>query len=297
MGTITVTAVQFELRPEPDFDTFAQHLTAIVDAAAADQPDLIVLPELVTTGLLASLPAAADLAPDEIGDAYRTVFPPFTEPLTDLLIERSARLGLTLLGGSHFRRADDGSFRNTAVLAHPDGRVEHQDKLHLTPQEKAIGLQPGDDVLITQIGAATVGVQICADIEFPEINRYLGVHGVELVLAPSLTWNRRGANRVRYGAHARAMENQLFVAVAPLVGTSGVPTSGAIHGTGTAMITGPLDRTLGLDDGVVCAHPDTRREGWVTATLDLDLIAASRAHPEPPGLSNTRPDLYARFHA
>ncbi len=295
MRAITVTTVQFELRAEPDFDTFAAHLTGVVESAAAEHAELVVLPELVTTGLLASHPQSATLAAAELGEAYRTVFPPMAEPFGELLSGLATRLNITLLGGSHFRRAPDGTHRNTAYVAHPDGRLEQQDKLHLIPQEKAIGLQPGDDVLITQIGPARAGVQICADIEFPEINRYLAVHGVDLVLCPSLTWNTRGANRVRYGAHARAMENQSFVVVSPLVGSSGVPADGAIHGTGTAMIVGPLDRTLGLDDGVVCAHADTRREGWVTATLDLDLISESRAQPEPPGLSNMRPELYARF--
>jgi predicted amidohydrolase len=295
MPAITVTTVQFGLRAEPDFASFAEHLTGVVESAAAGSTDLVVLPELVTTGLLASHPRAATLADADLGDAYRTVFPAFTERFVELLGGLATRVGITLLGGSHFRRADDGTHRNTAYLAHADGRIEQQDKLHLTPQEKTIGLQPGDDVLITEIGPARVGIQICADIEFPEINRYLAVQGVDLVLCPSLTWNTRGANRVRYGAHARAMENQSFVVVSPLVGSSGVPTRAAIHGTGTAMVAGPLDRTLGLNDGVVCAHADTRTEGWVSARLDLDLLAESRANPEPPGLSNMRPDLYARF--
>ncbi len=160
-----------------------------------------------------------------------------------------------------------------------------------------MGLTPGDDVLITHIGPARAAVQICADIEFPEINRFLALQGVELVLCPSLTWNSRGAHRVRYGAHARAMENQLYVVTAPLVGTSGVPAGGAIHGTGNAMVVCPIDRTLGFDDGVVVAHPDTRLEGIVAADLDFDLIARSRANPEPPGLSNIRPNLYSRLGA
>jgi predicted amidohydrolase len=295
MRTLEVTAVQFELRAEPNFETFAAHLTDVVEAAAAEGTELVVLPELATTGLLAAHPGAATLTVRELADAYRAVFSPLTEQLVELLRALATDLGITVLGGSHFRLADDGTHRNTAHIAHPDGRVERQDKLHLTPQEKAMGLQPGDDVLITEIGPARVGIQICADIEFPEINRYLAVHGVDLVLCPSLTWNTRGANRVRYGAHARAMENQSFVLISPLVGSSGVPSVGAIHGTGHAMVVGPLDRALGLDDGVVCAHPDTRTEGSVTTTLDLDLITKSRAHPEPPGLSNMRPELYARF--
>ena len=160
-----------------------------------------------------------------------------------------------------------------------------------------MGLTPGDDVLVTTIGPAPAAVQICADIEFPEINRLLARRGVELVLCPSLTWNTRGAHRVRYGAHARAMENQLYVVTSPLVGSSGLPTGRAIHGTGYAMVTGPIDRRSGLDDGVVVAHPDTRTEGMVVADLDFDLIAQSRADPEPPGLSNIRMDLYERLAA
>jgi predicted amidohydrolase len=294
-STLMVSAVQFELRAEADMASFARHVTDVVQAAASEGAELVVLPELATTGLLASHPDAPTLTVADLGAAYRTVFPPLTGQVVELLRGLAMRLGITLLGGSHLRLADDGTYRNTAHLVHPDGRTERQDKLHLTPQEKAMGVHPGDDVLITQVGAARVGVQICADIEFPEINRYLAVNGVEVVLCPSLTWNTRGANRVRYGAHARAMENQSFVVVSPLVGSSGVPSHGAIHGTGAAIVTGPLDRTLGLDDGVVCAHTDDRTEGWITATLDLDLLARSRANPEPPGLSNMRPDLYAAF--
>lgn len=297
MTTLRVTTVQFELRAEADFTTFARHLSDVVESAVVDGAELVVFPELCTTGLLASHPRAGELKVSDVADAYREVFPPLTEPLIELLCDLALRHGITVLGGSHFRRADDGSYRNTAHLAHPDGRIERQDKLHLTPQEQSMGLRPGDDVLITTIAGVKAGIQICADIEFPEINRHLTVQGVELILCPSLTWNTRGAHRVRYGSHARAMENQLFVVTSPLVGTCGVPSDGAIHGTGNAMICGPIDRTFGFDDGVVVAHPDNRAEGVATATLDFDAIARSRARPEPPGLSNVRPDLYARFAA
>ena len=297
MTTLRVTTVQFELRAEPDFASFAEHLTDVVESAVSEGAALVVLPELCTTGLLTSHPRAAELTVSDVPAAYREVFPPITEPLTRLLSDLAAHHGITVLGGSHFRLAEDGSHRNTAHLAHPDGRIERQDKLHLTPQEQAMGLQPGDDVLITTIGGVKVAIQICADIEFPEISRYVTLQGVELILCPSLTWNTRGANRVNYGSHARAMENQLFVVTAPLVGTSGLPADGAIHGTGNAMICGPIDRTLGFDDGIVIAHADTRAEGIATVTLDFNSIARSRANPEPPGLSNLRPDLYARFPA
>jgi predicted amidohydrolase len=297
MTSLRVASVQFELRAEQSFDAFAEHMTSVVETAVADGAEVVVLPELATTGLLATHPDAASLGPADVAEAYRTVFPPLAEPFAELVRALATGSGATILGGSHFRRAGDGSYRNTACLGHPDGRVEHQDKLHLTPQEQAMGLTPGDDVVITDIGPARAAIQICADIEFPEISRLLALDGVELLLCPSLTWNTRGAYRVRYGAHARAMENQLYVVTSPLVGSSGLPAGRAIHGTGFALITGPIDRRSGLDDGVVAAHPDTRTEGIVVADLDLELLAQSRADPEPPGLSNVRPDLYDRVAA
>jgi predicted amidohydrolase len=296
-ATLRVAAVQFELRPEPDVEHFTGHVESVVTRAAEAGAELVVLPELASTGLLASDPDAAEIRVADVAAAYRRIFPPCVELIADLLRALAVADGLAILGGSHFRRVDDGTYRNTAVLAHPDGRLEYQDKLHLTPQEQAMGTTPGQEVLVTRIGPATAAVQICADVEFPEVSRHLAVRGVDLVLCPSLTWNRRGAQRVRYASHARALENQLFVVTAPLVGTCGVPADGAIHGTGTALITAPIDRTFGLDDGVVGEHDDTRAEGMVVADLDLDLIAASRARPEPPGLSNVRPELYARLEA
>ena len=298
MSTVLrVAAVQLELRAEADLERFATHVSTVVGQAADAGAELVVLPELASTGLLASDPDAASLRVADVPAAYRRIFPPCVEPIADLLREMATTRGISVLGGSHYRRAADGTYRNTALLAHADGRVERQDKLHLTPQEQAMGTTPGDEVLVTRVGPATVAVQICADVEFPEVSRHLALQGVDLILCPSLTWNRRGAQRIRYSTHARALENQLFVVTAPLVGSCGIPADGAIHGTGTALVASPIDRTFGLDDGVVAEHADTRAEGMVVADLELDLIAASRARPEPPGLSNVRPELYARLAA
>jgi len=291
MAALRVAVTQFELRAEPDFTAFAAHVTDVVRRAATDDADLLVLPELAATGLLASRADAEHLTVDDMSDVYKTLFPALTAEWREELRRLAAESGLTILGGSHYRQAADGTFRNTAFLAHPDGRMDDQDKLHLTPQEKAMGTTPGDDVLITDIGPFRVGVQICADVEFPEVCRHLAAEGVQLVLCPSLTWNRRGAARVRYSSHARALENQLFVAVSPLIGTSGFPRGRAMHGTGRAMVTCPIDRVFGRNDGVL-AEASGDREEVVTVVLDLDLIEASRTAPEPPGLANIRPDLY-----
>jgi hypothetical protein len=124
--------------------------------------------ELASTGLLASDPDAALLRVADVPAAYRRL-PALRRALADELRELATTHGLTVLGGSHYRRAADGSYRNTAP--HADGRAERQD----SPPDAAgagDGHNPGDEVLVTRIGPATVAVQICADIELPEVSRH-----------------------------------------------------------------------------------------------------------------------------
>ena len=293
MSRLRVAVAQFELRAEPSFDAFHAHVTGIVDEAVDRGAELVVLPELVTTGLLATVtdhvPVAASVAQD-----YRTVFPSFTDDLVEAYRSLATSRQITIAGGSHYRLAADGSLRNTCFLVHADGSVEEQDKLHLTPPEHQLGATGGDDVLITRIGPFTAAVQICADIEFPEIARHLVGQGVDLILCPSLTWNRRGMHRVRLGAHARAMENQLYVLGSPLISSSGLPADAPMHGTGRAFVTAPVDRVHGVNDGLL-AVSESATEDVLVVDLDRELLERTRAEPEVPGLKLRRLDLYDRL--
>jgi predicted amidohydrolase len=203
---------------------------------------------------------------------------------------------IVIAGGSHNRIAEDGSLRNTAFIAHPDGRVESQDKIHLTPQEHSLGARGGNELLVTKIGPFTAGLLICADIQFPELSRYLVHKGVDLILCPSLTWNRRGVHRVRTGCQARAIENQLYVVLSPLFGSNGIPTDSPMYAVGKALVSGPVDKTVGINDGIL-AKSESDDEDILFAELDHDLLLASRATPEAPGLALRRLDLYAKLQA
>jgi predicted amidohydrolase len=230
-----------------------------------------------------------------IADDYRGFLANQLDEIVDGLKLLAATHDVVLLGGSHNRIADDGSLRNTAYLVFPDGRVETQDKIHLTPPEHSMGTIGGDDLLVTQIGPFTAGILICADVQFPELSRYLVSQGVNLLLCPSLTWNRRGIHRVMTGCAARAIENQAYVVMSPLFGTDGLPSDAPMYAVGQAAITAPVDRTFGLNDGIV-AKAETKDEQIIYATLDLDLINASRERPEAPGLKLQRPDVYATLN-
>jgi predicted amidohydrolase len=295
MTTLTVATAQFELRAETGVLAFLRHIEDIVEQAADRHADVVVFPELASTGLLGAI-TDHRVTTETITSDYWDVLTTFTDVIVDGLTTLAQTYGIVIVGGSHNRRAHDGSLRNTAFIAHPDGRVESQDKIHLTPQEHALGVRGGDELLVTRLGRFTAGVLICADIQFPELSRHLVHRGVDLIICPSLTWNRRGVHRVRTGCQARAIENQLYVVMSPLIGHSGLPEDSPMYAVGKALVTAPVDRTVGLNDGVVAEGCEDGEE-LLVAELDHELLLASRANPEAPGLALRRPDLYAKLQA
>lgn len=290
-----IGVTQFELRAETSVESLLAHMEALVVAAVSQGAEAVVFPELASTGLLGAIPDHT-VTSATLNDDYDTFLAAALDDIVAGLRRIAADHAVVLLGGSHNRLHHDGSRRNTAYLVRPDGHVETQDKLHLTPPELAMGACGGDDLLITQIGPFTTGVLICADVQFPELARHLVANGVELILCPSLTWNRRGVFRIRTGCHARAIENQLYVAMSPLIGSSGLPGDHPLHTFGQALVTGPVDRIVGRNDGVL-ALAEGAEEQVIVVDLDRDLLLRSRETPEVPGLKLRRPDLYARLAA
>ncbi|MEU9456098.1 nitrilase-related carbon-nitrogen hydrolase [Streptomyces sp. NPDC048277] len=294
MNTLKIAITQFELRAEPSTAAFLAHVESLVSEAAAAGAAVVVLPELASTGLLASLDRTVTAA--TVADDYRNGLTRSTDAIVDGLVRMAREHDIVVVGGSHNRTADDGSLRNTAYIVFPDGRVQQQDKIHLTPPEHAMGTQGGGDLLVTTIGPFTVGLLICADIQFPELSRSLVERGVELIICPSLTWNRRGVHRVRLGCQARAMENQAYVVMSPLVGHSGLPADSPLYAIGRAFAACPVDRTFGRNNGIL-AEATGDKEEIVHVELDRELLLASRAKPETPGLKLRRTDLYPKLLA
>jgi predicted amidohydrolase len=296
MADLTVATTQFELRAETSLAAFLEHMEHLVQQAAERGAEVVLFPELASTGLLAAITSHQTTTQTITAD-YREILSVHTDAIVDAISVMSQRYDIVVVGGSHNRVDPGGTLRNTAYVAHPDGRVQAQDKIHLTPQEHTMAASGGDELLITQIGAFTAGVLICADIQFPELARYLVHKGVDLIFCPSLTWNRRGIHRVYTGCQARAIENQLYVVLATLVGSSGLPADAPLYAVGTPTITGPVDKTIGINDGVIARGQGIDGDELVIATLSHDLLLASRAKPEAPGLQLQRPDFYAKLQA
>ena len=169
----------------------------------------------------------------------------------------------------------EGAVRNRAYIFAPSGKGDFQDKRQMTRFEKEEwGIAGGGALKIFEIGEAKIGIAICYDIEFPLIAHAMAEAGADLILAPSCTDTLAGASRVHVGARARALENQVYVAVAPTVGEASWSKAVDVNDGWAAAYATP-DR--GFPDDGILARGQRNSPGWVTAELDFDLLRAARA--------------------
>lgn len=174
--------------------------------------------------------------------------------------------------------ADKARIHNRAYMLSPSGKVDFQDKRQMTRFEKEQwGISGGQELKIFDIGEARIGIALCYDIEFPLIAHAFATAGADLVLAPSCTDTLAGANRVHVGARARALENQIYVAVAPTVGMADWSPAVDVN-TGWAAVYSTPDR--GFPDDGILAKGERDRPGWVSATLDFDALKRARAQAQ-----------------
>jgi predicted amidohydrolase len=92
-----------------------------------------------------------------------------------------------LVPGTMFTKEGDDIY-NTAMVINPDGElVGRYDKMFpFYPYEQ--GITAGSDFMIFDVpDIGRFGMSICYDMWFPETSRTLAVHGVEVIIHPTLT--------------------------------------------------------------------------------------------------------------
>lgn len=235
------------------------------EAAREGGADLLVIPEYapceagfaVRGGAVAERDAAASAAP----------------ALLSALEACAARSGLWIAGGTLLRRTDRGVV-NACPLVSPSGLVGWQEKHCLTRFEReAWGLATGRFPSVFATPWGRLGLAVCYDAEFPPLVRAQVRAGADVILVPACTDNSHGAARVTISARARAIENQVIVAVSPTVGAA--PWCESLDAnTGQAGIYGPADHGFPAD-GVMAVRA-MGEPGLVFATLDPAAIAAVR---------------------
>jgi predicted amidohydrolase len=266
----TIAAAQYPIDRFRAFADYEIKITRWVRDAAGKGARLVVFPEYGAMEL-------ASIAGDAVAsDLKRSIeaLQDFLPAAHDLHRNLAMQLQLYICAASAPVRQSDGTFRNTARLFAPSGKVGAQEKRVMTRFEREEWrISPGDGLNLFETSLGKIGIAICYDAEFPLLVRALAEAGAELILVPSCTDALPGYHRVRLACAARALENQFFVIQAPTVGDA--EWSPAVdRNAGAASIFGPPDRFF-PDDGVIAAGA-LNQPGFIFGEIDLSLVKMVR---------------------
>ncbi len=164
--------------------------------------------------------------------------------------------------------ADSGGHFNTAFVIGPDGEIiGRYRKMHIPQlplwEEKAY-FKPGDlGFPVFKTPFATIGVQICWDIFFPEGFRILALKGAEIVFAPTASAFYNSHRKWERAIAAASHANGIYIF---RVNRTGREEKQEFYGR--SFCAGP--------DGEFTTKPSGTSAGIVLADVDLSEIAVNR---------------------
>ncbi|MGE7604004.1 GNAT family N-acetyltransferase [Peribacillus sp. NPDC097675] len=280
---VRICVVQYMLRRIESFEDFANQVEYFTDVASDASADFAVFPELFTTQLMSFLnERSPSLAVRKLSE--------FTEQYIELFTKLAVRYNVNIIGGSHFVKEEDDNIYNIAYLFRRDGTIEKQYKIHITPNErKWWGINAGDRVRVFDTDCGKIAIQICYDIEFPELARIATDMGAKILFTPFCTEDRQGYLRVRYCAQARAVENQIYTVISGTVGnlpqTENMDIQYAQSG-----IFAPSDFEFARDGIVGETSPNL--EMVLIGDVDLEILRRERQSGTVRQLKDRRHDIY-----
>jgi omega-amidase len=230
-------------------------------ALAAETADVIVLPELWTTGY--SLRHVGDFAETEAG------------PTLEGLKKIAQKNDVMIVGGSLAYRKDNHIY-NGLFVVNAEGIVATYQKVHLFSMfNEGNFFSAGQKLCLFDLAGHKAGAAICYDLRFPELFRSLALQGSSLIFVPAEWPTARGDNW-RVLVQARAVENQVFICAVNCVGQ---------HKNhpffGHSLLVGP--------DGTIIVEGDNK-EDILYGDIDFQFIAEVRRSMDI--FADRRGDLY-----
>ena len=279
---IRVSAVQYEMRKIKDFAGFAQQVGYFVDVAAGYGSDFVLFPELLTAQLMSFIKTKT---PQEAIRRLTT----YAKKVDELFARLAEEHQISIINGTHPTKIGD-RIENVASMFLPDGTVFRQPKIHVTPNEaRWWGIEGGSTLAVFDTPKARVGILVCYDVEFPEAARYLADQGAEIIFVPFCTDDRQAYLRVRYCAQARAIENQVYMALAGTVGNLPDAENMDIQYAQSAVFS-PSDFHFARDGILAESTPNV--ENIITTDIDFEALEEAINSGSVRQRRDRRPDLF-----
>lgn len=257
----------------------------MIDLAARDRPDVLVLPEFGNhLSVYESFEHAHEVAIDIDGRWVERVG------------AAAGKHGFWVQTNCTVRRAAD-RITNTNLLFDPRGQLRAaNDKtvlmgaegIHLSPAERAA------DLVVAEIDGEmlTIGTYACMDGVVPEVPRTLAVRGARLLLN---SLNSFALDEASIHIPVRAAENRAWLVacckIGPLLPPERLAEFSSAMGVPEHMLRGAGESQIVRPDGVVVAKAGRDEEQVVVADADLSMVGLRR----PDGTdvrTGRRPSVY-----
>lgn len=264
-----------QLRPGPHKAQNLEATVRVIESAANQGVDLIVLPELCTSPYQLQNADLGDWAEDTSAGSAVTIW-------TKLCQEHN----ITLVAG--ILEQADGQYYNSAVQIGPSGLQHCYRKIHLFGWERH-RLSAGDQQpLLAQAGDTKTASLVCYDLRFVELVRSVALSGVQLLCVPT-TWtdvgkpqpfDKFGLPAAAHLALGHAYANKIFMLVAGRIGSEA-----GVGYLGGSLIAAPNGHVIAGPAG-----PDT--ETLLVAEIDPSWADAKEIGGDNHVFNDRRVDLY-----
>ncbi|MGB5942680.1 MAG: amidohydrolase [Leeuwenhoekiella sp.] len=200
MDSLKVAAIQADLhweQPQKNLNYFSGEIKKL-----PKDVDLVVLPEMFSTGFSMN---AAQAAEDEPGPAVKW------------MQEEAEKYQIALAGSLMIHWNE--RYYNRFYFVYPSGKIEHYDKRHLfsLAGENEV-YEPGREHVIITYKNWKICPQVCYDLRFPVFSR--NTQGYDLVIYVA-NWPEKRIQAWDVLLRARAIENMAFCIGVNRTGTDG----------------------------------------------------------------------------
>jgi predicted amidohydrolase len=188
---------------EPVFGEIKRNLDYVSSQLAKAQADVMVLPELFSSGYQFVSKTEVEALAESVPDG----------PTTRRVIELAGDRGLFVVAGLPERSAD--RYYNSAIVVGPTGFMGLYRKTHLFFEE-TLFFSPGDTGFqVWDAGEVKLGVMICFDWFYPESVRTLALKGADIICHPSNLVLPHCPDAMV----TRCLENRVFAVTANRIGS------------------------------------------------------------------------------
>jgi len=258
---LKIACIQLDIvfgEPSKNFENVKQMIENVI----IQKPDIIILPELWTTGY--------DLTRlNEIADTNG-------ETTATFISEIAKKYQVNIIAGSIAKKSEAGVTNTMLIFDRSGNCIGEYSKLHLFQlMDEHLYLQPGENKGLFKLEGISAAGMICYDIRFPEWIRSHTTKGAEILFVVA-EWPLPRLEHWRTLLISRAIENQCYVVACNRAGSDPNNTF-----AGHSMIIDPW--------GEILSEANTEASTLVT-TIDLQKVKNVRK--QIPIFQDRRPDYY-----